>query len=72
MNFGNILTGNKIPRSNRNKNNQSIVCNKVNSMYNKSIAMIKPKKNQRKIAIAKNIIPNDIIMIKSYFINNNF
>ena len=62
---------NKIPKTNRNKNNASIGCNKLNSMYNKSIGMIKTKNNPRKMGIIKNNIPNDIFMIKSYFMKDN-
>ena len=71
MNFGYGLMKNKIPKTNRNKNNASIVCNKLNSMYNKSIGMVKPKNNPRKMGIIKNNIPNDIFMIKSYFMKDN-
>ena len=71
MNFGYGLMKKNIPKTNRNKNNASIVCNKLNSMYNKSIGMVKPKNNPRKMGIIKNNIPNDIFMIKSYFMKDN-
>ena len=68
MNFGYGLMKNKIPKTNRNKNNASIVCNKLNSMYNKSIGMVKPKNNPRKMGIIKKLTQFIELKIKEKFI----
>ena len=69
--FGNMLK-NKISRANRIKNNESLYCNKINTVDSISIGISKTKINRSIHNVSRDIAPTKKILIKSYFIKDNF
>ena len=70
-NFGNLMK-NAIPRTNRNKNNDSIIKNKLNTINNQSFGILKTKNNNTKTNLSKNNISRKKIVVKSYIMKDNF
>ena len=72
VNFENLMK-NKIPQSNRNKNYELVYYNKSILMNNNNyIGAIKSKTNKSGLNVSKNKIPSKKMLIKSYFIKDNF
>ena len=63
---------NKISRANRIKNNESLYCNKINTVDSISIGISKTKINRSIHNVSRDIAPTKKILIKSYFIKDNF
>ena len=70
-NFGNLMK-NAIPRTNRNKNNDSIIRNKLSTINNQSFGILKTKNNNTRTNLLKNNISKKKIVVKSYIMKDNF
>ena len=71
-NFG-YLMKNKIPRTNRNKNNDSLFYNKLSlKNNNQSMAIIKTKTCKNRMNISKENVQGNKILLRSYITRENF